>query len=88
LIHAEFAETSEITAARDAELGYKTVIRTIWFASFGLALVGASLVTKVVSAMVPEQLVMAVDPPSPRTALLRYTSTKPDQTAASRTALR
>ncbi len=64
------------------------VIRTIWFASFGLALVGGLFATKVVSATIPERPAVASDPAAPGIAPLRYASIKPDQPAVSRTAFR
>jgi hypothetical protein len=58
------------------------VIRTIWFASFDLALVGGLFATKVMSAPIAER--PAVDRgPFPKIAALRDALTKSDQTAVS-----
>jgi hypothetical protein len=57
------------------------VIRTIWFASFGLALVGGLFATKVMSAPIAERPTLASPSPeiAPRDAL-----TKSDQAAVNR----
>ena len=60
------------------------MIRTVWLASFGLALLGGLFATKVVSAPVPERLTVAGGPTFPGIAVLRETLTKPDKTAVSR----
>jgi hypothetical protein len=57
--------------AETLERGVRNVIRTIWFASFGVALVGGLFATKVVSATVLERPVVAGDPAAPGIALLR-----------------
>jgi hypothetical protein len=59
------------------------VIRTIWFASFGIALVGGLVATKVMSAPIAERPAVAGGP-SPEIAALREALTKSDQTAVSR----
>jgi hypothetical protein len=59
------------------------VIRTIWFASFGVALVGGLFATKVMSAPIAERPAIAGGL-SPEIAALRDALTKSDQTEVSR----
>jgi hypothetical protein len=58
------------------------VIRTIWFASFGLALVGGLFATQVMSSPIAERPTVASGPS--REIALRDALTKSDQAAASR----
>ena len=61
-----------ITAAQGgARSGVRDVIRTIWFASVGLALVGGLFAMKVVSTRISERQAIAGAPTAPGTALLR-----------------
>jgi len=73
-----------ITAARDARSGVRDVIRTIWLASFGLALVGGLFATKVMSTPIAERPTVAGDTAATGMALLRDALIKSDQTAVSR----
>ena len=67
----------------DTRSGVRDLIRTIWLASFGLALLDGLFATKVVSAPIPERPTVAGGPTVPGTALLRDTLTRPDKTAVS-----
>jgi len=65
-------------AARGARSGVRDLIRTVWLASFGLALLGALFAVKVASAPIPEPA--AADAPGIRTTvLLGDTCSNPDR---------
>jgi hypothetical protein len=66
------------TPAETIEVG-SHMIRTIWFASLGLALVVGLLAAKVVSAPITERPV-AGDGTVPARAVFRATLTKPNKT--------
>ena len=66
------------------EVGVRDVIRTIWLASFGLALVGGLFATKVMPAPLAEGPTVAGGPAAPGSVLLRDASIKSDQAAVSR----
>jgi hypothetical protein len=60
------------------------VIRTIWFASFGLALVAGLLAAKVVSsAPIPERPAVAGSSTVPAIAVFHATLIKPNKTLVS-----
>jgi hypothetical protein len=72
-----------VPVARDTRIGVRDLIRTIWLASFGLALIGGLFATKIASAPVSERPAATGGVTVPGITVLRETRAKPDKIVVS-----